>query len=354
MNTIRIGNDIRLNVTLKGNKQFDQASTKRLIPYLVNITASEFIEPIDMRCHKCCKRANYGPYPKKSHSCGCCGYHHPAHNLHYCEMQHPCFGAGIHNWHRCHWHGHHRFGFGPMAPNYGYYPWSFGPHPHEDNHFLGFGKTHYFDKIMDYRYEAPYKILAERNKIQVYFPAQRQFAQGDYKLIILVQDYEEGWGHHNIHTYTMDYGKVFRLTDEPNAIDADVTIDMDTDQIIQDNENKLIGGWIGVLKVKPSSSQYNHGDQDFEEYEEDQNMVSGVDNVNLSNLQYKENIVGQHELNTGNGGHLWIVSNDEISSVQIGAFQVPMTKAEVVGGKCYYASLNSIIPNTTLNPIILA
>lgn len=359
MNKIRIGNDIRLNVVLKGNKDFDQASTKRLIPYFVNITASEFIEPVPM-CNGCCRKRShgYGPCPRKTCSCGPCGYHHCAHNLNYhgCNhhgWDHPCYGAGIYNWHHCHYRGRHRYGCGPLAPNYGYYPWSFGPHPYEDYHFLGYGKTHFFDKMSDFRYEAPYKILPEKNKIQVYFPAQRQFAQGDYKLIILVQDYEEGWGHHNIHTYTMDYGKVFRLTDEENAIDASVTIDMETDQIINKQDNELVEGWIGVLKVKPESSQYNHGDQSYELPDEDQDMVSGVDNVNLGDLEHKDNIVGQHEIDTKNGGHLWVFSDRKIASVQIGAFQVPMTKAAVSGGKYYYVSLNSVVPGTTLNPIIL-
>lgn len=352
MDDIRIGNDIKLTVRLKTdkyNKDFDQASTKRLIPYLINVTANEFVEPIDMHCFGGCHGRHGFGCCGRSHTCGHCGYHHPAHNLYF---DHPCFGAGIYTWHNC-WRGLHRYGTGPLPPNYGYYPWCYGQHPHPHMHHHCHPRYVPFDKLNRFEFVAPYKLLNEKNMIEVYFPAKAQFAQGEYKLLVVVQDLESGWGKHNIHTYTIDYGVVFRLTEDINSINGAVQINLETGQMDHITRDEPMKGWMGVLNVSPDFPEYNNQDQSFEETTPTP-TISGK-TVDPDGLKYYKNIIGSHIVESSSeGGHLWIITEEPITSVQIGAFDVPLTNEYKADGKYYYASLNSVIPNMSLKVIINA
>lgn len=331
---IRIGNDIRLNVTLKGNKDFNQASTKQLMPYLINTTANEFVEPIDF-CSCGCRKRMPMDCCGHPHICGRCGYHHPAHNLYGCSWGHPCFGAGIFNWH-WNWAFRNKYVTGPLAPNYGYYPWCYGPYAecdwciHEDG----------------FKYLAPYKITAKENSIQVYFPAKEQFAQGEYKLVIVVVDYEDGWAKRNLRTYTMDYGVVFRLTDEQNALDGDVELDVYESGEVSPSDGssaKVIPGYIGVVNVRPGNS-FDALDQSFESNIGDQYPV-GAPNVDLTKLTQYENVIGTNTVYTNDNSFLWIVTNSPIKSISAGTFDIPLSEVEVYNSKYYYACLNPLANN---------
>jgi hypothetical protein len=55
---------------------------------------------------------------------------------------------------------------------------------------------------------------------------------GDYKLIVVVVKYESGWGRCDLHSYTIDYGTVVTLVDDPSGMTGDITIDVDTDSLV--------------------------------------------------------------------------------------------------------------------------
>ena len=118
---VRIGNDIRLNLTLKGPRSFDQTNIKELKCFLVNTSVLDY-NPLAVACEK--------RFP--GHCCGgchnhCCGLHHPVSpiDIHSCGV--PGYFV---NPFKCHYHcGHLKypytpvnpaFGEAPLRPNYGH------------------------------------------------------------------------------------------------------------------------------------------------------------------------------------------------------------------------------------------
>ena len=45
------------------------------------------------------------------------------------------------------------------------------------------------------------------------FPAFDQKLCGTYKLVVVLTVYEKGWGRHNLRTFTLDKGDIFKLVD---------------------------------------------------------------------------------------------------------------------------------------------
>ena len=239
---VRIGNDIRLNLTLRGPKSYDQANIKQLRAYFVNTSMKKFTEPWIDPCAGCC-----GPNAYSLHSCGPDHYHH---------LPYDCFRAGFcgyrHDHHHPHccpfgckdpmhcWHSHYCSfdNIHPsMRPNYG--------HPfHCDDHACYAHCSHYGHDMCDFgwapvpphvnedfKFLAPSRVMEGYNRAQVYFPAADQFACGEYKLVIVLVLYETGWGRCDLHTYTIDYGKVLTLVDDESGVDGDIVIDVDTDSL---------------------------------------------------------------------------------------------------------------------------
>lgn len=191
---VRIGNDIRLNLTIKGPKDYDQSNIKQLRAFLINTSMQQYTEPW---------------FP-----CDCDCYRHKYHHL-------P---------HRVHIPVNPAFGEGPLRPNYGH-PWHCADHAcchHSHNHCVDMA---FMNSI--YTYQAASKVLPEKNRIQVYFPAHAQIACGTYKLVIVLSVYESGWGHCDLHTYTIDYPDVFTLVDSSNGLSGDIVIDVDTNSASQ-------------------------------------------------------------------------------------------------------------------------
>jgi hypothetical protein len=105
-------------------------------------------------------------------------------------------------------------------------------HPHCPEYFRP-GYNDFIAPHLDenFRYLASSKVLPGQNRIQTFFPARDQFMCGDYKLIVVVVKYESGWGRCDLHSYTIDYGTVVTLVDDPSGMSGDVTIDVDTDTL---------------------------------------------------------------------------------------------------------------------------
>lgn len=49
---------------------------------------------------------------------------------------------------------------------------------------------------------------------------------GEYKLVVVLTVFEQGWGRHNLRTYTIDKGIVFELVDEGGE-SGDIYLDVD-------------------------------------------------------------------------------------------------------------------------------
>lgn len=295
---VRIGNDIRLNLTLRGPKNYDQSNIKQLRCYLINTSVTEFDYAAGdcFGCGRCHKHHPHG------HVCGHYGYHFPVHNA-CCHPKHkypfsPCDPA---------------MGEGPLRPNYGH-PWHCDDHHNYDFkpfHSCYFRPDHHdFIKPFcdeQFKFLAHSKVLPGKNRIQTYFPAQDQLMCGDYKLVVVLVVYEAGWGHSDLHTYTIDYGTVVTLTDSSADINgSDIVIDVDNDS--------LVGNAVDSMKIYSNDlymypyDQLSIGDKDIYNHlysikvqlenggviEFDPNHWEGYDNLNFSSSNTGIVMVDQH------------------------------------------------------------
>ena len=268
MQRIRIGNDVRLNLTLRGPRTYDQANIKQLKCYLINTSMLDYF-PVDCFC---CKHV---------HGCGCvndrCG-HPKYHALPHCRYYDCCHNDFYHPdcCHDCFHHCSHDFHC--MLDPHGCNP-AAGP---------GILPPKYnkpYDAVNccaceDFTYLAYSRVLPKANSIQCYFPAKDQMFCGVYKLIVQAMIYEPGWGRTDLHTYTMDYGDVFQLVDDKTGASGDITIDADTDDI----ENKNI---IAIrIKTKDlamyGNTKLNLGEKDIRDHK----YVIEVDLENGSTVEY--------------------------------------------------------------------
>lgn len=172
MRTIRIGNDIRLSVTLDGIEDYNNTSIKQAKCYLKRVG--------DDKEKPCC---GFPQYISDDYNLNMCGF--PAYRVHPSNCTCKCEGFGV-------------------------FPKS------------GTNKHRHFDFLM------PHKILNEKNKLECYFPADEQRYCGIYELTVVLIMYQYGWGPDNLRTYTVDYGKVFELVDDTSGESGDLTITVNT------------------------------------------------------------------------------------------------------------------------------
>lgn len=221
MKKIRIGNDIRLKLTIDGIDHLDQSNIKQLRCYLVDTT---FGKKEDEACKKHARRFTrevfpefYMPTPYNLHGCKAPAYHvHPANVCHY-EHFMPDFHD--HHW----WPGYRGFGIYPNKFERYHWHWH-GWHPLEHHeHPYVFGP----DRFDEPWYLAESEVLNETNTVTCLFPAQHQHRCGVYKLIVVLTLFERGWGKHNLRTYTVDKGDVFELVDDYTGESGNITIGVD-------------------------------------------------------------------------------------------------------------------------------
>lgn len=262
MQRIRIGNDIRLNLTLRGPRTYDRANIKQLKCYFINTSMLDY-SPVD--CNHCCY-----PCDKHVHGCGymtnMCG--HPKYHV----LPHCCHHDCCHNDFYC------SHDFRCMLDPHGCNP-AAGP---------GILPPKYrkpYDAVNccacdDFTYLAYSRVLPKANAIQCYFPAKDQVFCGIYKLIIQAIVYEPGWGRTDLHTYTMDYGEVIELVDDNTGASGDITVDVDTDDM--DNKN------IVAIRIKSKDlamygdTKLNLGEKDIRDHK----YSIEVDLENGSTVEY--------------------------------------------------------------------
>lgn len=276
MRKIRIGNDIRLKLTIEPNTQagfdkideFDQSNVKQLRCYLINtdffrpkeddvrpkpflrVGFPEFYHPTrnninnagfpsyHMRPANLCNYDRFSPDFHDFHWWP--GYRgfglHPEHfHDHCCHLEHgprpkpSCCGFepfGHHAWCDPHiGHQHMPCWMNPPLP-----PCAEPHHPEPEPYDI-FGRT-----MEDHRHPNPYlpyyladsQVLHEKNTLTCFFPAVQQKMCGVYKLVVVLTVFEQGWGRHNLRTYTIDKGDVFELVDDESGESGAITITPDS------------------------------------------------------------------------------------------------------------------------------
>ena len=88
-------------------------------------------------------------------------------------------------------------------------------------------------------YLADSQVLPTKNTLTCFFPAVQQGMCGEYKLVVVLTVFEQGWGRHNLRTYTIDKGVVFELVDEGGE-SGDIYLDVDD---TGDDENLIDSIW---------------------------------------------------------------------------------------------------------------
>lgn len=214
MQKIRIGNDVRLNITLRGAHTYNSANIKQLRCYLVNTDYDD-----KNSCDTCKDKYSI-------HACGCPTYHvWPTHKR-YKEDECPC--------------REHAY---PPVPVWGKPMHRINP-------------VHPIDPVCpdapDWcKYLCPSKLGSAENSAIVYFPACDQLMTGIYKLVAVITTFEPGWGETNLRTYTVDYGSVIELVSDNTGVSGDIEIDVDTDTMAN---TKVIS--ISVDTVYMNQEQY--------------------------------------------------------------------------------------------------
>jgi hypothetical protein len=295
---VRIGNDIRLNLTIRGPKNYNGENLKEVRCNLINTTANRAFFNEECKCCRnktpqCCGGACCGCHGRKKHcGCGCPSYWVYPHT--------PCDPA---------------FGQGPLPPNYGHDCVKCKRHGIpcigiNDGYWdRSLGSSIYYDplnKVMgapvfdaDFTFLAPSKADKTTNRIQVYFPASDQLMCGDYKLVVSTVVYESGWGRCDLHTYTVDYGNVFSLVDDESGLYGDIDYDCDTNELINgETDDTPDQGYIGFV---------NSNDVDVvKSYINDTEKFSAKDNIFDTHVITNE---------TDGYAYLWICTRKPIGTV---------------------------------------
>lgn len=271
MRKIRIGNDIRLKLTIKPTDQagfdklveFDQSNVKQLRCYLINTSyfrRKEEDKPAPF------KRVGFPEFYRPSHyninNAGFPSYHMAPANM----CNYDRFAPDFHDFHW--WPGYRGFGLHPEhfhdhcchlqhgprpKPSCcGFEPWCADPHvghthmpcDYHFNHvppcaepFHPFPEPYdiYGRPMEDHRHPNPYmpyyladsQVLNEKNTLTCFFPAVQQKLCGEYKLVVVLTVFEQGWGRHNLRTYTIDKGCVFELVHDETGDSGNIVIDVD-------------------------------------------------------------------------------------------------------------------------------
>lgn len=199
---IRIGNDIKLDVTIQELNGMDIINIKSLKCIIVNTTPM--------------LGDNHGT-AYEIHRCGLPTYHvHPAHQ---------CWGYGIH----------------PCAPK----NWFHGIYPHHQWMFHNPYGCHHLIPIpvhnKPFEFIAPVKALPERNKVRVFFPASAQMLCGLYSLTFIIELYEPGYHCNDLRTVTVDYNNIFELVPNMEGAAGNITIDIDKYLGVNVYDNHMFG-----------------------------------------------------------------------------------------------------------------
>lgn len=202
---IRIGNDIRLLITLLGNKVIDPININSVKAYVINTSVEKAaIKKLENKT-RFVSRFPLEPMIDR--------YTSTAYNIN--STGYPTY---------------HAFPKDYVIGSYA----GFGCHPHWDHIYRPI-PHHNLTEFL-----APVKSTRSRNMIEVLFPAEAQLFTGDYKIVIVAKIHQPGFRPNDLRTVTMDYENIFTLVntsdegqDGPVKIDVNANADQ-YDQYGQD------------------------------------------------------------------------------------------------------------------------
>lgn len=233
MNKIRIGNDIRLLVSLgESASDWDKRNIKDIQAYLINTSVRDFEKNHWNNAPRFPRDPQSKFFRPSAHNLNRCG--RPGYNC--WPMDHDPNYVFDNGFHRPVYHG---FGLEPGRWPHRWFGWT-------RHHDPAFGHRSLLDPVeLHIDEEFTYHALSKETKgdynIQVFFPAQDQLMCGTYKLVIVVTSYVAGWGRNNLHTYTKDCGAIFELVDDESGMYGDVTIDASTGEYLGGIDSIIIG-----------------------------------------------------------------------------------------------------------------
>jgi hypothetical protein len=250
---VRIGNDIRLHVSLLGSKINEYLKIDSIKAYIINVSRQKDVD--EQHRHDSIRYSDelddrrrvvryISRFPAEPH-------HHAYHGTPYdlCHCGHPTF---------------HVHPVAVVAPYIG-----FGVHPHTfdpfHNHLWGYddmmdlhGRMFHNEELYRQHYKeceflAPVSATESPNKVDVYFPAENQLYTGVYKLIIVAKVYEAGYGKTNLRTVTMDYNEIFTLvgSSDEEGLSGNIKIEVGNLKEAQDiqvtGQTSVSVGNVGIL-----------------------------------------------------------------------------------------------------------
>lgn len=279
---VRIGNDIRLHVTLLGDRTTDYVNIKSVHAYLVNTSRQHDIDEqhrhdsIDY-ADKLEERRRLVKYVSRFPAEPRRGYRGTPYDLMHCG--HPTF------------HVHPVWCVAPYI-GFGVHPHTFDPY---HNHLWGYDDMQDLHAKMMYKEEdykqqysecefvAPVSASDSVNKVYVDFPAECQHYTGTYKLIIVAKLYEAGYGKDNLRTVTMDYMDVFTLVgagEEGQTGNVSISIGnaKDATGISVFGDTAIALGQVGELKasVMPADIDDSSVEWSLVNPEDSKNLVIGL------------------------------------------------------------------------------
>lgn len=298
MKKIRIGNDIRLNMTLKGVSDYDSASIKQLRCYFTKVSNQSGQEHLDY--------INRPQYAVGNYTLGTCGpntyYAYPTNNGIFDPFHDDC---SFH--HDAHW-----------FPGYN-----------------GFGikSKSYCNPGLKFDYLAPSTVLEEKNRIACYFPAVEQRYLGVYKLTVVLVIYQQGWGSHNLRTYTIDYGEVFELVGDATGESGDIILDIDdvtpdTPDVPDDPDTP----------VTPTKNTFKAGYSMAETLEEYNRVTPGV-MMEYEYVKGKKYLINNPKI----GAYIWVITPKPIGNLIGQLLECPYKLMGAQNGEYYYRSTNPMI-----------
>lgn len=67
------------------------------------------------------------------------------------------------------------------------------------------------------------------NHFELWFNNTTNYDLGEYDLVLNIQAYEDGWNYDNVHEYTVSYGPVFSISNKSDAQEGNIVIDVNKD-----------------------------------------------------------------------------------------------------------------------------
>lgn len=291
---IRIGNDVRLNFTLN-NVSFYIEDIRFAKAFLINTTMQNVWK-------------EQQEYAKN----------HP--HMHHCEPFPQFYDSTPYTTNAC------------GSPTYYVYPSNCNCRCHKRNLFGWHNKP--YEEFDKFTFEVPVRVLPRQDKIQAYFKAFNQ-VPGEYKVVMQYTVYEEGYGLDNLHTYTIDYGKLFELVYSETPDPKSIVVDIDSGKVIQDitygplmietftygeeDLNHTGGLFTPILKYKQKKTiLYSDGTISVEY------IISGA-KIEYSNTFLEEDVVLQ------DNGTLNVPKNTNFVKRKVASIQVDVSTTEQTG-----------------------